>query len=392
MCSEAGQDNFSITTNKICVATIAHNALDTRIYFKQIMSLSKSYIVDYYGRQVPQGTPKPSGKFIPLSPDYPRQPRIRTNYILFKLLKNSSYRIYHLHDPELIPLGLFLKLRGKAVIFDMHEDISKQVINKEWIPSIFRWPLSFIFSVIERCLPKIFDCVILAEDSYLQKFKSVKNIQVIHNYPFGQEFIKKTYDFNTFRIVYVGDLRAVRGIKEYLKILKKCRDNNLDIELVLIGSYADTQVEKECMDLIKSFNIESRVTHHGRLPNNDVYEILRECDLGLALLHPIGNYVSSYPTKLFEYMSVGLPVLTSNFELWKAIVEGHNCGYTVDPFDVDAAVSAITNYYNNTDLLCQHGRNGLNFIQKEIMWEKEEEKLVRIYEGLLGVSHENNKT
>lgn len=383
MCSEAGQDNLSMTTNKICVATIVHNALDTRIYFKQIMSLSKNYIVDYYSRQVPQGTPKPSGKFIPLSPDYPRQPRIRKNYILFKLLKNSSYRIYHLHDPELIPLGLFLKLRGKAVIFDMHEDISKQVINKEWIPSIFRRPLSFILSGIERCLPRIFDCVILAEDSYLQKFKSIKNIQVIHNYPFGQQCIKKTYDFNTFRMVYVGDLRAVRGIKEYLRILKKCRDNNLNIELMLIGSYADTRFEKECMDLIKTFNIEPYVTHYGRLPNNDVYKILRECDLGLALLHPIGNYVSSYPTKLFEYMSIGLPTLASNFELWKNIVEGNKCGHTVNVFKTEEAVHVISKYYNNIELRQTHGQNGLSLIKDKINWENEERRLLRLYENIL---------
>jgi len=368
------------------VATTVHYAFDTRIYFKQVMSLSKRFLVDYYARQLPEGAPNPSGKFIPLSKHYGRRRRIRTNYTLFRLLRNSSYCLYHLHDPELILLGLFLKLKKKKVIFDMHEDISKQIINKEWIPSILRLPLSYIFAVIERCLPKIFDYVIVAEDSYLQKYNNAENIETIHNYPFKQESFKTAYDFNTFRMVYVGDMRMVRGIKEYLKILKKCRDNNLDIELVLIGSYADTRFKKECMEFIKTFSLESHVTHYGRLPNIEVYKILKECDLGLALLHPIKNFVLSYPTKLFEYMSVGLPSLASNFELWKDIIEGNQCGYTANVFSTEEAVHIISKYYNNIELRRTHGKNGLSLIKDKINWQNEEKKLLRLYEDILGSS------
>ncbi len=377
--------NMKYANLRICVATTVHYAFDTRIYFKQVRSLSKRFIVDYYSQGCSDGKPEPSGKFISLPRSDTKFGRIKVNFGLFKLLWISKYDIYHFHDPELILLGLFLKLKKKQVIFDMHEDISRQIENKEWIPKLIRSPLTYIFSKLENYLPKAFDFVLLAEDSYLEKYGGIENCAVIHNYPVKQQNQKKDYKLNSLKLVYVGDIRRIRGIIEYLRLLKKARDSNLGLRLILIGRFADESIKKECFDFINMNSLKKLVTYYNRLPNDRIYDIIRQCDLGLALLHPIPNYVSSYPTKLFEYMSVGLPVLASNFELWNKIVKHNDCGYTVNPFDISEAFKFIEKYFHNANLLKKHGENGINLITDKFNWEREAEHLFKVYNDLTSI-------
>lgn len=368
---------------KICVATTVHYAFDTRIYFKQVRSLSESNLVDYYAQECSGGAPEPSGMFIPLYSANSKLGRLKTNYNLFSLLWKSDYNIYHFHDPELLFLSIILKLKRKTIIFDMHEDVSKQIINKEWIPLILRRILSYIFSKIEKVLPHILDYIIVAEDSYTKKYEDIPNIEVIHNFPFKQQHYKKDYRFATFNMVYLGNIRIVRGMEECLKIVKIAKDNNLNIKLIIIGYFADKVTESRYYQLIQMYDINDNIILYNRLPNDKVYKILRDCSLGLAILHPIKNYMGSYPTKLFEYMSVGLPVIASNFDLWRKIIDESNCGYTVNPFDTKSAFRIVKRYYEDTHLLKTHGENGVKAIESKYNWEVEKGKLFKVYVTLV---------
>lgn len=365
---------------KICIATTVHHPLDTRIYFKQVRSLSLHFTVDYYAQAFLGCDPLPSGTYFALPRATKRLDRLKTIYQLWRLLKKSHYDVYHFHDPELIPLAMYLKLRGKKIIFDVHENISAQVKNKEWIPLPFRNILSITIRFLDFFLPFFFDYLILAEDSYLQNFKKKNNIKVIHNYPFKQKKHKISYYSDLFRMIYVGDIREVRGIFQYLELVKLAKENKLDVELYLIGSYADQDINISCLEYIKNNNLENRVKHYGRIKNDEIYPILRDCDLGLALLHPIKNYLTSYPTKVFEYMSVGLPVLASDFPLWKSIIDDVNCGFTVDPLNTITAFESIKKYYDNRILLADHGHNGIIQISDKFNWNLESMKLLTVYD------------
>lgn len=368
---------------KICVATSAHYAFDTRIYFKQIRSLSKRFVVDYYAPKCSDGAPKPSGNFIALPTSKSKFGRLKIVHNLFKLLKASNYNIYHFHDPELWLFGLFLKWKKKNVIIDIHEHFSKQVLDKEWIPVILRKVLSFFIAKVEKRLPKIVDYLIIAEDSYLSKYNNICNISVIHNFPYKQHNYKSVYNYDIFKMVYVGDIRKVRGIIEYLKLLKLGKDNNLNIKLVLIGPFASSSLKIEYEEYIRENNLKRDIIYHGRLLNKDVYDILKKCDLGLALLHPIPNYVSSYPTKVFEYMSVGLPTLASEFELWDGVVKDYKCGFTVNPFDTEKAFRVVKEYYHDPKLMETHGQNGISLINRSLNWENEEKKVFKIFDSIV---------
>jgi glycosyltransferase involved in cell wall biosynthesis len=100
------------------------------------------------------------------------------------------------------------------------------------------------------------------------------------------------------------------------------------------------------------------------------------------MLHPTQTHLNSLPIKLFEYMAAGLPVLTSDFEDWKEIIEENKCGYCVDPFDRKMQMEKVEFILNNPLIAEQMGRNGRNAIKEKFNWSAEAQKLIKVYTNI----------
>jgi glycosyltransferase involved in cell wall biosynthesis len=103
------------------------------------------------------------------------------------------------------------------------------------------------------------------------------------------------------------------------------------------------------------------------------------------MFHPVPNHIDSMPNKLFEYMSAGLPIIASDFPLWKQIVEGNKCGITVDPMNPKAIAEAIEYLLERPELMNEMGENGRKAVLEKYSWQKESEKLIKIYSDILNV-------
>ncbi len=103
----------------------------------------------------------------------------------------------------------------------------------------------------------------------------------------------------------------------------------------------------------------------------------------MAILHPEPNYIESFPTKLLEYMAAGLPVIASNFPLWKEIIEGNNCGLTVNPLNPREIAKAVEYLLEQSDEARKMGENGRKAVVEKYNWETESRKLIAVYEDLL---------
>ena len=224
--------------------------------------------------------------------------------------------IYHLHDPELLRIAVKLKRKtASRVIYDSHEDLPKQVLDKHWIPSLFRNSISkFIYRYEMNKASKI-DGVISVTDKICKRFLKVNdNVCLVANFPIlsnqNKDYsITKKYD-NT--ICYIGGLFPKRGIKELVQALDYC-----DAILHLAGSFSSKKFEKE----VKSLKGWSKVNFHGYVSKNKIDEILLQSNIGIVILHPTESYKESLPIKMFEYMSAGLPVVASDFPEWKKIFD-----------------------------------------------------------------------
>ena len=93
------------------------------------------------------------------------------------------------------------------------------------------------------------------------------------------------------------------------------------------------------------------------------------------------NHVNALPNKMFEYMSAGLPVIASNFPLWKEIVEGNKCGLTVNPLSPKEIAEAIRYLLAHPEEARKMGENGRKAVLEKYNWDNESRKLMVFYNG-----------
>jgi hypothetical protein len=178
--------------NKIAHLTSAHPRYDSRIFDKMCKSLSKKYNVNLIVADGKGNEVKENISIIDVGKSLNRKDRIlNTTKKVFKKAIEMNARIYHLHDPELIPIGLKLKKLGKKVIFDSHEDVPKQILAKHYLNNFIKKTVSFLYAKYEIFTLKKFDFVIAATPFIKEKFikKGIKS-EDINNFPIIDDFLK----------------------------------------------------------------------------------------------------------------------------------------------------------------------------------------------------------
>jgi len=124
----------------------------------------------------------------------------------------------------------------------------------------------------------------------------------------------------------------------------------------------------------------------GNVSHEEALKIQQSSDAGMAILRPSNNtggkQGSLGNTKIFEYMMSGIPVICTNFILWKEIINKFNCGICVEPNNNEEIAKAISYIKNNTDEALKMGENGRKAVEKEFNWETQEKKLLDLYTEL----------
>jgi glycosyltransferase involved in cell wall biosynthesis len=365
---------------RVAMVSSVHRWNDTRIFVKEAISLAQA---GYHVVLVGVANERESFKRDGLQVHTLRRRRRSLRWInwlaILRIVIAERAVVVHAHDPELFPLVVFLKLTGRKAVCDVHEDFAQQVLNKEWIPTLLRGVLSKAIRWTDHWLPRVADAVILAEDSYKRNFPPRPNVMVVRNFPLLPDRVKLDYRTNVLRLIYVGDVRMVRGIDEYVRITDALARKGVPVELNVVGSFADPEEEKQIKALVQQLGLQDKVVLLGRRAPEELPALVSQCDVGLALLHPIGNYRESYPTKMFEYMAGGLPVVASRFALWESVLVGNNCGRVVDPLNVAEASEVLFEYWNSLELRELHGRNGRAAVEERYHWDLELPQLLGPY-------------
>lgn len=289
--------------------------------------------------------------------------------------------LYHFHDPELLPVGLLLKRKGKKVIYDVHEDVPEQVLSKEWIPAFLRHTISRMVKKIEKFASSRFDAVVTATPTINERFKTYNENSVsIHNFPITNELLSEgdlSQGNQRKTAIYIGGITKLRGIEEMVDAIELVNQSE-SIPLTLAGKFSPESLEAQ----VKKQKGWKYVNHAGWLSREEVKSYLGQAFVGLVLLHPEPRYTVSYPIKLFEYMSAGIPVIASNFPLWRQIVEESQCGICVDPLNTKEISDAILWFYKNPDKAMEMGNNGRKAILTKYSWENEAARLTELYKKL----------
>lgn len=364
---------------RVCFLTSVHQALDSRIFYKECTSLAEDGFrvtliaqndCDEYINGVRIKAVKKQERRI--------SRLIKTNLqILYKAFRENA-DVYHLHDPELILVGLILKILGKRVIYDVHEDYPSDVQIKRWIPSHLRKAAALIVGRIEEIAANNFDGIIVVTHSLLERFPSERTI-LVRNYPSVNEYSVLSIDDYRKRknfLVYFGGLTVSRGLREMVTAVG-LMPGYLEATLVLAGKYDPPGIEVEIMKLEGW----KRVEYLGWLSKSQMDDVLARAKIGLVLLHP-NVYWHGLPTKLFEYMSAAIPVIASKHASWSSIVKDSKCGVLVDSYNPEEIADAILSMLRRPEDAYEMGINGREAVESIYNWRRECEKLLDLYFGL----------
>ena len=367
---------------KVCHLTSVHMPQDSRIFHKECRSLVNAgydvtLVVKSKHDEVLNGI-----KIVKIREENSRIKRMfYTTWLVYQKAIIVNADIYHFHDPELILIGILLRFRGKKVIYDIHEDLPRQILNKPWITSWLRYPFSWLASLAEWISSRIFfTSIVAATPKIAARFPREKTITV-QNFPILQELVfdnQTSYSERPDHIVYIGGISKIRGAVENISAFEYVKHK--DCHLILAGEFENRQLEEECRKL----NGWLKVDYKGWLNRDQIKSMLDNARIGLVLLHPTINYIDSYPIKLFEYMSAGIPVIASNFPLWRKIIENAECGLLVDPFMPEDIAAAIEYLLENPEKAQYMGENGRKAVINQYNWSNEEKKLVSLYRTING--------
>jgi glycosyltransferase involved in cell wall biosynthesis len=367
---------------KMVHLTTVHSSSDVRIFHKEAKTLAKAGYKVVLIAQHKRNEEVDGIKIAALPNQQNRFFRIfGLTWRAFHMALLERANVYHFHDPELLPIGVLLKIFTRAkIIYDVHEDVPEQILTKYWLPVSLRRPIAILFNFIEKLLAQVMDKVIVATEGIAEKFARLNPI-VVHNYPDLGTMLNPSetrWKREDKVLVFAGGISKLRGAIEMVQALEYLKPA-WNVRLDLIGKFEPPELEEE----LQAMRGWQRVRFLGWLQWKLAWEHARNAFAGIVLFHPVPNHTESLPNKLFEYMSVGLPVVASNFPLWKMIIEGNRCGITVDPLDPKAIAQAIEYLLAHPEEARRMGERGRRAVEERFNWEREGERLLILYKELL---------
>lgn len=359
---------------KVCHVTSVHRWNDVRIYYKESLSHARAgYEVSILAYDAPvdcvEGVNIISAGKMPQN----RILRIAISWLKFYFLAvKYDFQIFHIHDPELLPLGFLLKKKGRKVIFDIHENIIDQIMLKSYIPYPIRKFVTWIYSLFERVLLPSYDFLIAAVPQISQMYKR-KNYRVIdvQNLPRVEEFTSITHNWSEKEkiLCYVGHLNSSRGAELMFKLMDKLPGWTL----YLAGPVSEK-------NLLHKFKVHNSIRYLGILNRTEIASLFSKSIAGLLLFERHKKFEYSMPIKMFEYMAAALPVIATYFPYWEKFIVETQAGFLVDIDNVEEIAGIIEYLWQNKAEAEKIGLNGRKSVISKFNWSEEEKKLLNIYD------------
>ena len=360
--------------------TSAHPTEDVRIFHKECKSLAKAgydvYLVvrgeshEKNGVHI-IGVGQPTGGRLTRMTSFSRK--------VYKTALALNADVYHFHDPELLPYGLKLKKTGKKVIFDSHEFTEAQIAEKTWIPKLGRKLIGFLFSVYQKKICQRLDAIVTATSYVTEAFQRYHAcVKTIGNYPILQED-PPAYDTPRKYVGFAGGINEQWNHDKVISAVSAIPDT----KYLLCGTVEDQYLER--LQTLPGWN---DVEYLGKIPHHMVKEQYARCYAGVSILRPGantgGNIGNMGNTKVFEQMMEGIPVICSDFLLWRDFIERYHCGICIAKISETEIEHAIRYLKSHPDEARRMGQNGRRAIKEEFNWEIEEKKLLALYNDLVG--------
>lgn len=367
----------------VCMLSTIHPADDIRIVKKEADTLScAGHVVTVVARPPradkldPTAGQRSGVKSTPIDiPDVARWKRpFVMSFVACRLARKINPDVVHFHDPELIPLAFLLRqMIGCRIVYDAHEDLPADIYSKTWIPRWLKPIVSRATELVEKFTAPRFDAVVAATPAIASRLRRYgADVVLVQNFARPEEFPASALNRpRKQQAVYVGYISFNRGLVEMIGACSK-----VGLPIVLAGK-ADPK-EAEWLKRQRSSGVDWR----GKLNREEISKLLSESMVGLCLFHPEPNHLYAMPTKLFEYMAAGLPIITADLPRSREIVEQSGAGLIASDFTVDAVARQLALLISDSSLRQRMGEAGHRAMIEHFNWHNEAATLVELYARL----------
>jgi glycosyltransferase involved in cell wall biosynthesis len=367
------------TAIRVCHISSLQTDFDARIFHRQCIPLAEmgmevSFVGPHPGDRSTNGmkviaTPRRRNRFT----------RMVSTFLLLPKALRTRADFYFLNDPELLPVGIALKLlcRGK-VVYDSREDYPDMMMHKKYLPRFCRPVAAWMLAALEQGCSSMFDGIMTADAATMRRMATVSGSKklVLYNFPSLQLFslppTRKIYDF-----VYRGGLSDRAGTWVLLDALSILRSEGCNTKTLIIG-YADSpaswdQIAKRIEDLgLKdSIELSARISH-SKMP-----EMLARARIGICPLLAVPKFLRNIPVKIFEYWASGLPVIASDLGPIRPFFKQHVHGSLVPPGDSRILAEAMRQMLEHPEEAARMGQLGREAVVQRLNSESELSKLTR---------------
>lgn len=363
---------------KICQVTSVHPRYDVRIFHKIAKSVAAHgfesciLVCDTLPEEVKDGVHFYPVPFVAKN----RLDRILHSWKkLYKKALEIDADLYHLHDPELMKLGQKLKKAGKKVIFDSHEDYYYKVGEKAWIPKPFRKLARFVYGKKEKHILKKYDGLISVTPHIVERLKKINPETVmITNYPTKMQLPQTKKE----RILCFAG--GVTPLYLHDKVMEAI--STVDgVKYCVAG-----KVSEDYKNYLKTVPGYDKTEFLGMLPYEEVIKLYAKSMVGIVTYdysRALGGKLGTLGVlKLFEYIQYNIPMIATDFELWKPIVEGNQVGVCVNPHEVGQIRNAVLKLMNDDEFRNTCSKN-CDKIKDQYCWESQEKILLDFYKSIL---------
>lgn len=183
------------------------------------------------------------------------------------------------------------------------------------------------------------------------------------------------------KVVYLGLLEVPRGINELIDAIKQLHDAGyVEYQALIVGAGRDEQLFHE---RAKSLGLSPEaLKFFGRLPHEEALAVVGLGDIGVIPHHATDSWNTTIPNKLFDYMAVGIPVVSSDTRPCSAVLEETGAGRTFRAGDAADLASELLRY-RALDVRAAAGRAGVAAVRAGYNWEADSMRLNAVVQRMV---------
>ena len=390
--------NRAMNPKIICILTTNHSPLDSRIFYKEALSLKNNgyipVIITASGKMnmVFHGVKILGIRHGLISNIFKKFTFVDWISVfrlsLFAIRVNCM--VYHAHELEALITAWICKVAKNCfrkpvkIVYDVHE----------WYPELSYYGVKELFRfkflrMIDKLFSRSADLLIATEDEKARRYEEYRekrDVLILGHFPpldLFSLFPSSKPSLNSlkqkpFVVGYVGGLTLDRGVLTILEVVYLAkRKSQKKIKVLYVGSFSMQKHRDITLDYAKNKSIDLEIT--GWLPYEKIPEQIARMDVCMALLHPKPYYVNAIPIKLFEYMASGKPIIASDLKNIRSILEESQSGVVADPFNTHQLADILLNLMDDKEKQIRMGQSGRQYIEEGHNWLILEKKLVDNY-------------